>query len=113
VHHCEAVVRETQSHADDVGIGIGIVYGSSRGLPPGARQLLSPARHAARKQGQLPAVLDARASCELDGDGRADLAVRTYRSETKDTVAVYPGARKGLVAAEPAVTFSTSDFPAG
>ncbi|MFK4103875.1 FG-GAP repeat domain-containing protein [Streptomyces sp. NPDC019531] len=47
---------------------------------------------------------------DYDGDGRADLAVRTYRSETKDTVAVYPGAKKGLVAAEPSVTFSTSAF---
>lgn len=47
---------------------------------------------------------------DFDGDGRADLAIRTYRGETKDTVAVYPGARKGLVAAEPSVTFSTSVF---
>ena len=47
---------------------------------------------------------------DFDGDGRADLAVRTYRSETKDTVAVFPGAKKGLVAAEPSVTFSTSAF---
>lgn len=47
---------------------------------------------------------------DFDGDGRADLAVRTYRSETKDTVAVFPGAKKGLVSAEPAVTFSTSAF---
>ncbi|MEU6354453.1 VCBS repeat-containing protein [Streptomyces sp. NPDC047072] len=47
---------------------------------------------------------------DYDGDGRADLAVRTYRGETKDTVTVYPGAKKGLVAAEPAVTFSTSAF---
>lgn len=50
---------------------------------------------------------------DFDGDGRADLAVRTYRSETKDTVAVFPGARQGLVAAEPSVTFSTSAFLAG
>lgn len=47
---------------------------------------------------------------DFDGDGRADLAVRTYRGETKDTVAVYPGSRKGLVAAEPSVTFSSSEF---
>jgi hypothetical protein len=50
------------------------------------------------------------AAGDFDGDGRADLAVRTYRGETKDTVAVYRGAKKGLVAAEPAVTFSTSVF---
>jgi hypothetical protein len=47
---------------------------------------------------------------DFNGDGRADLAVRTYRGETKDTVAVFPGAKKGLVAAEPSVTFSTSVF---
>jgi hypothetical protein len=50
---------------------------------------------------------------DFDGDGRADLAVRTYRSETKDTVAVFPGRKQGLVAAEPSVTFSTSAFLAG
>jgi hypothetical protein len=50
---------------------------------------------------------------DFDGDGRADLAVRTYRGETKDTVAVYPGVKKGLVAAEPSVTFSSSEFLAG
>ncbi|MDI5912016.1 MULTISPECIES: VCBS repeat-containing protein [Streptomyces] len=47
---------------------------------------------------------------DFDGDGRADLAVRTYRSETKDVVAVFSGAEKGLVTAEPSVTFSTSGF---
>jgi hypothetical protein len=47
---------------------------------------------------------------DFDGDGRADLAVRTYVGETKDTVAVYPGTRKGLVAGKPSVTFSTSEF---
>ncbi|MFG2790085.1 FG-GAP repeat domain-containing protein [Streptomyces sp. NPDC048419] len=50
---------------------------------------------------------------DFDGDGRADLAVRTYRGETKDTVAVYPGVKKGLVAAEPSVTFSSSEFLSG
>ncbi|MEV7071993.1 VCBS repeat-containing protein [Streptomyces sp. NPDC093990] len=47
---------------------------------------------------------------DFDGDGRADLAVRTYRSETKDTVAVFAGTKRGLVATGPAVTFSTSAF---
>ncbi|MEU3662154.1 VCBS repeat-containing protein [Streptomyces sp. NPDC032940] len=64
-----------QSHADDAGIGI--VYGSAHGLVPGARQLLSPAAHAARTQGRLPAVFEAEASCDLDGDGFTDLAVTT------------------------------------
>ncbi|GGZ90243.1 FG-GAP repeat domain-containing protein [Streptomyces bluensis] len=50
------------------------------------------------------------AVADLTGDGLADLAVRTYRGETKDTVAVYPGREEGVVAAEPQVTFSTAEF---
>ncbi|HET9380593.1 MAG TPA: VCBS repeat-containing protein [Streptomyces sp.] len=68
-------LAKTQSHADDAGIGV--VYGGPRGLVPGTRRLLSPARHAARTQGQPPAVFDAEASCDLDGDGFTDLVVST------------------------------------
>ncbi|MFF4347389.1 FG-GAP repeat domain-containing protein [Streptomyces sp. NPDC001530] len=68
------LVKE-QSHADDAGIGI--VYGGAHGLTPGARQLLSPKKHAAPTKGQLPAVFDAEASCDLDKDGFADLVVST------------------------------------
>ncbi|WP_336116446.1 FG-GAP repeat domain-containing protein [Streptomyces sp. PTD9-10] len=50
------------------------------------------------------------AAADFDGDGRADLVVRTYRGETKDTVAVYRGTKRGLLEAEPAVTFSSSEF---
>ncbi|MFI1444139.1 FG-GAP repeat domain-containing protein [Streptomyces fructofermentans] len=63
------------SHGDDAGIGI--VYGSAHGLVPGARQLLSPARHAAATKGQLPALFDAEARCDLNGDGFTDLVVST------------------------------------
>ncbi|MDW4908731.1 VCBS repeat-containing protein [Streptomyces sp. ADMS] len=66
---------KNQLHTDDAGIGV--VYGSPAGLVPGARQLLSPARQAARTKGQLPAVFDAVASCDLDGDGFTDLVVST------------------------------------
>ncbi|MFI7408546.1 FG-GAP repeat domain-containing protein [Streptomyces sp. NPDC049627] len=66
---------KAQAHADDAGIGI--VYGSDRGLTPGARQLLSPKRQAAPTKGQLPAVFDAEATCDLDGDGFTDLVVST------------------------------------
>ncbi|WP_425264606.1 FG-GAP repeat domain-containing protein [Streptomyces curacoi] len=66
---------KAQAHADDAGIGI--VYGSERGLVPGARQLLSPRRQAAPTKGRLPAVFDAEASCDLDGDGFTDLVVST------------------------------------
>ncbi|MGW2529402.1 FG-GAP repeat domain-containing protein [Streptomyces sp. NPDC001595] len=65
-----------QSHADDAGIGV--VYGGGpRGLTPGARQLISPVARGARTDGQLPAVFDAEASCDLDGDGFTDLVVST------------------------------------
>ncbi|MFJ9543777.1 FG-GAP repeat domain-containing protein [Streptomyces sp. NPDC101225] len=66
---------KAQSHADDAGIGI--VYGGAHGLTPGARQLLAPARYAARTKGHLPAVFDAEASCDLDKDGFTDLIVST------------------------------------
>ncbi|MFF3485052.1 FG-GAP repeat domain-containing protein [Streptomyces sp. NPDC002701] len=69
----DLVKRDT--HGDDAGIGI--VYGSGRGLTPGARQLLSTAQHAAATEGQLPAVFDAEASCDLDEDGFTDLVVST------------------------------------
>ncbi|MFI5548958.1 FG-GAP repeat domain-containing protein [Streptomyces sp. NPDC051738] len=68
------LVKE-QAHADDAGIGV--VYGSDRGLKPGARQLLSPRRQAAPTKGQLPAVFDAEETCDLDGDGFTDLVVST------------------------------------
>ncbi|MFJ8637057.1 FG-GAP repeat domain-containing protein [Streptomyces sp. NPDC093568] len=66
---------KAQAHADDPGIGI--VYGGERGLTPGARQLLSPERQAAPTKGQRPAVFDAEATCDLDGDGFTDLVVST------------------------------------
>lgn len=66
---------KAQAHADDAGIGI--VYGSERGLTPGARQLLSPRRQAAPTEGRLPAVFDAEAACDLDEDGFTDLVVAT------------------------------------
>ncbi|MER6167200.1 FG-GAP repeat domain-containing protein [Streptomyces violaceorubidus] len=66
---------KAESHADDAGIGI--VYGSARGLVPGARQLLTPKKHAAPVDGQSPAVFEAEASCDLDGDGFTDLVVTT------------------------------------
>ncbi|WP_051827627.1 FG-GAP repeat domain-containing protein [Streptomyces bicolor] len=66
---------KAQAHADDAGIGV--VYGSDRGLTPGARQLLSPRRQAAPTKGQLPAVFDAEETCDLDGDGFTDLVVST------------------------------------
>ncbi|WP_369260813.1 FG-GAP repeat domain-containing protein [Streptomyces sp. R35] len=66
-----------QSHSDDAGIGIVYGTGTAHGLAPGARQLLSPAKQAAPTKGQLPAVFDAEASCDLDKDGFTDLVVST------------------------------------
>ncbi|MEV0774948.1 VCBS repeat-containing protein [Streptomyces sp. NPDC050428] len=59
--------------------GIGIVYGSGtpRGVDPAVRQTLTPAAHGAPTDGVLPAAFDAAASCDLDGDGFADLIVST------------------------------------
>ncbi|WP_460111328.1 FG-GAP repeat domain-containing protein [Streptomyces sp. YKOK-J1] len=68
------LVKE-DSHADDAGIGI--VYGGPRGLTPGARQLLTPGKRAAPTKGRFPAVFDAEAGCDLDGDGFTDLIVST------------------------------------
>jgi hypothetical protein len=37
--------------------------------------------------------------------------VRTYRGESTDTIAVYPGVEGGtLLAGKPQVTFSTAEF---
>ncbi|SNX62753.1 VCBS repeat protein [Streptomyces sp. TLI_55] len=66
---------KAESHTDDPGIGI--VYGSARGLRPGARQLVSAKKQAVATKGQLPAVFDAEASCDLDRDGFTDLVVST------------------------------------
>ncbi|MES5819455.1 VCBS repeat-containing protein [Streptomyces sp. RG80] len=66
---------KAQAHTDDAGIGV--VYGGARGLTPGARQLLSPVKQGAATKGQLPAVFEAEATCDLDGDGFTDLVVST------------------------------------
>ncbi|WP_327682042.1 FG-GAP repeat domain-containing protein [Streptomyces sp. NBC_00467] len=58
--------------------GIGIVYGAAgpRALDPSVRRLLTP-RHATAVRGRPPAVFEAAASCDLDGDGFADLVITT------------------------------------
>ncbi|KOT65102.1 hypothetical protein ADK43_04380, partial [Streptomyces rimosus subsp. rimosus] len=61
------------AHDDDPGIGI--VYGSARGLVPGARQILTPSRNAAPTKGVVPAAFEAGPACDLDGDGFTDLVV--------------------------------------
>lgn len=59
--------------------GIGVVYGSDspRGVDPAVRQTLSPTANGAATDGVLPAAFDAAATCDLDGDGFADLIVST------------------------------------
>ncbi|WP_037773016.1 FG-GAP repeat domain-containing protein [Streptomyces sclerotialus] len=71
----DSLLNPDDSHDDDPGIGI--VYGSDLGLDPAVRQLLTPARHAAPTGGVEPAVFDAEAACDLDGDGFTDLVVST------------------------------------
>lgn len=63
------------AHDDDPGIGI--VYGSARGLVPGTRQLLTPSRNATPTKGVVPAAFEASAACDLDRDGFTDLVVTT------------------------------------
>lgn len=78
--HTDLILDELAKGPDDPqgdDAGIGIVYGSERGLVPGARQLLSPARTAAEVEGVLPAAFDTEAACDLDGDGYTDLVVST------------------------------------
>ncbi|GAA2518588.1 VCBS repeat-containing protein [Streptomyces longisporus] len=109
---------KAQSHADDAGIGV--VYGSARGLTPGARQLLSPARYAARTKGRLPNVFDAEASCDLDRDGFTDLIVSTdppYDGQGRPPVPlqILFGSPRGLTRAVkltvPAVARFGNDWP--
>ncbi|MEV0602519.1 VCBS repeat-containing protein [Streptomyces sp. NPDC050315] len=71
----DTLLNPDDSHDDDPGIGI--VYGSNHGLDPAVRRLLTPARHAAPTDGVVPAVFDAEAACDLDGDGFTDLVVST------------------------------------
>lgn len=62
---------------DDAGIGIVYGSGSPRGVDPAVRQTLSPTANGAATDGVLPAAFDAAATCDLDGDGFADLIVST------------------------------------
>lgn len=83
------------------GARLRVLHGRPGGLSPDALTVVEP-----------PATGTTRvlAVADFTGDGLADLAVRTYRSETKDTVAVFPGQKKGVVAAEPRTVFSTAEF---
>ncbi|WNO73358.1 VCBS repeat-containing protein [Streptomyces sp. AM8-1-1] len=57
--------------------GIGIVYGTAgpRALDPSVRRLLTPRAHATAVRDRPPAVVEAATSCDLDGDGFADLVI--------------------------------------
>ncbi|MEU3843425.1 VCBS repeat-containing protein [Streptomyces sp. NPDC028635] len=112
-------LAKTQPHTDDPGIGI--VYGSAHGLVPGARQLLAPRTHAARAGGELPALFEAEASCDLDGDGFTDLVVSTdppYDGQGQPPVPLQllfgsPGGLtgRGVVLAVPARARAGNDWP--
>ncbi|MFF3642780.1 FG-GAP repeat domain-containing protein [Streptomyces sp. NPDC002564] len=78
-----------------------VFRGRTTGLAANATALVTPA---AKGTTQVLQVAD------FDGDGRADLVLRTYRGDSEDTVGVYPGRKGDLVAREPALTFSTEEF---
>ncbi|MEU6824085.1 VCBS repeat-containing protein [Streptomyces atriruber] len=74
---------------------------TSAALAPNASALVQPLKKGTT---QVLTVAD------FDGDKRADLVVRTYRGDSQDIVAVYPGRKGNLVARKPRITFSTEDF---
>ncbi|MFD3436878.1 FG-GAP repeat domain-containing protein [Streptomyces sp. NPDC058685] len=82
----DLVVTAGESRADGKGgggpdgdAGIGIVHGTAgpRPLDPSVRRLLTPRAHATAVRGGPPAVFEAATSCDLDGDGFADLVIAT------------------------------------
>ncbi|MFD9207370.1 FG-GAP repeat domain-containing protein [Streptomyces sioyaensis] len=71
----DSLLAPAEGHDDDPGIGI--VYGSAHGLAPTTRELLTPARNAARTGSAVPASFEAETVCDLDQDGFSDLVVTT------------------------------------
>ncbi|MGW7640602.1 FG-GAP repeat domain-containing protein [Streptomyces decoyicus] len=71
----DSLLAPARGQDDDPGIGI--VYGSAHGLAPATRELLTPARNAARTRTAVPAAFDAETVCDLDRDGFSDLVVTT------------------------------------
>ncbi|MET8687392.1 VCBS repeat-containing protein [Streptomyces sp. NPDC004732] len=78
-----------------------VFRGRTSELAPNATALIRP-----RGKGTTQVLKVA----DFDGDKRADLIVRTYRGDSQDIVAVYPGRKGDLVAREPRITFSTAEF---
>ncbi|MEU1151127.1 VCBS repeat-containing protein [Streptomyces sp. NPDC005863] len=79
-----------------------VLRGRTAGLAPNATAITRPA---AKGTTQVLQVAD------FDGDKRADLVVHTYRGDSADTVAVYPGRESGeLIARDAQLTFSTAEF---
>ncbi|MCX4665611.1 VCBS repeat-containing protein [Streptomyces sp. NBC_01381] len=78
-----------------------VFRGRAGGLAANASALVVPS---AKGTTQVLGIAD------FDGDGLADLALRTYRGDGEDTVGVYPGMKGDLVARKPQLTFSTADF---
>jgi hypothetical protein len=72
----DLVMAPDDGHGDDAGVGI--VLRGAHEFTSGTRQC-SPHRekHGAPAMGQLPAVFDAKPSCDLDRDGFTDPVVST------------------------------------
>ncbi|WP_255254073.1 FG-GAP repeat domain-containing protein, partial [Streptomyces albidoflavus] len=79
-------------------------------LLPGARTGLDAARAVTvTPPGGKGDAVQLLALADYDGDGRADLVLRTVHGATRDTVTVHPGTPKGT-AARPSLSFTSADL---
>ncbi|MCX5457586.1 FG-GAP repeat domain-containing protein, partial [Streptomyces sp. FT1] len=77
---------------------------------PGARTGLDAARAVTvTPPGGKGDAVQLLALADYDGDGRADLVLRTVHGATRDTVTVHPGTAKGT-AARPSLSFTSADL---
>lgn len=77
---------------------------------PGARTGLDAARaNTVTPPGGKGDTVRLLALADYDGDGRADLVLRTVHGPTRDTVTVHPGTAGGT-AARPSLSFTTADL---
>ncbi|MFI1681768.1 VCBS repeat-containing protein [Streptomyces sp. NPDC020607] len=86
-----------------------VFRGRTSELAPNASALVRPPGKG-KDKGKGKGKTEVLQVADFDGDKRADLVTRTYRGDSQDIVAVYPGREGDLVARDPRVTFSTAEF---